>query len=104
MLNTLVAVLTFASLIGYAVVYTVWLKHATPQNIVIGGLAGAMPPLLGWVAVTGSLDPHALLLVALVFTWTPPHFWALAIHRQKIMPMPKSQCCQSLMVLNLPKP
>ncbi|MBE1276054.1 heme o synthase [Enterovibrio baiacu] len=82
-LNALVAWLTFASLIGYALVYTVWLKHATPQNIVIGGLAGAMPPLLGWVAVTGQLDPHALLLVMLIFTWTPPHFWALAIHRQK---------------------
>ncbi|EOD81768.1 Heme O synthase, protoheme IX farnesyltransferase COX10-CtaB [Grimontia indica] len=82
-LNALVAWLTFASLIGYAVVYTVWLKHATPQNIVIGGLAGAMPPLLGWVAVTGTLDPHALLLVMLIFTWTPPHFWALAIHREK---------------------
>lgn len=82
-LNALVAWLTFASLIGYALVYTVWLKHATPQNIVIGGLAGAMPPLLGWVAVTGTLDPHALLLVMLIFTWTPPHFWALAIHREK---------------------
>lgn len=82
-LNALVAWLTFASLIGYAVVYTAWLKHATPQNIVIGGLAGAMPPLLGWVAVTGTLDPHALLLVMLIFTWTPPHFWALAIHRRK---------------------
>ena len=81
-LNPLTAWLTFASLIGYAVVYTVWLKHATPQNIVIGGLAGAAPPLLGWTAVTGQLDPHALLLVMLVFTWTPPHFWALAIHRR----------------------
>lgn len=82
-LNTLVAWLTFASLVGYALVYTVWLKHATPQNIVIGGLAGAMPPLLGWVAVTGALDPHAFLLVIIIFTWTPPHFWALAIYRQK---------------------
>ncbi|MEJ2764447.1 heme o synthase [Photobacterium sp. MCCC 1A19761] len=81
-LNALTAWLTFASLVGYAVVYTVWLKHATPQNIVIGGLAGAAPPLLGWTAVTGQLDPHALLLVMLVFTWTPPHFWALAIHRK----------------------
>jgi len=81
-LNALTAWLTFASLIGYAVVYTVWLKHATPQNIVIGGLAGAAPPLLGWTAVTGQFDPHALLLVMLVFTWTPPHFWALAIHRR----------------------
>lgn len=81
-LNPLTAWLTMASLVGYAVVYTVWLKHATPQNIVIGGLAGAAPPLLGWTAVTGSLDPHALLLVMLVFAWTPPHFWALAIHRR----------------------
>lgn len=81
-LNALTAWLTFASLVGYAVVYTVWLKHATPQNIVIGGLAGAAPPLLGWTAVTGQFDPHALLLVMLVFTWTPPHFWALAIHRK----------------------
>lgn len=83
LLNTLVALLTFASLVGYALVYTVWLKHATPQNIVIGGLAGAMPPLLGWVAVTGSFQPHALLLVMIIFIWTPPHFWALAIHRRK---------------------
>ncbi|KMV30481.1 protoheme IX farnesyltransferase [Photobacterium swingsii] len=81
-LNALTAWLTMASLVGYALVYTVWLKHATPQNIVIGGLAGAAPPLLGWTAVTGQLDPHALLLVMLVFTWTPPHFWALAIHRR----------------------
>ncbi|SMY37009.1 heme o synthase [Photobacterium andalusiense] len=81
-LNPLTAWLTMASLVGYAVVYTVWLKHATPQNIVIGGLAGAAPPLLGWVAVTGSVNPHALLLVMLVFVWTPPHFWALAIHRR----------------------
>ena len=81
-LNALTAWLTFASLIGYALVYTVWLKHATPQNIVIGGLAGAAPPLLGWTAVTGELHSHALLLVMLVFTWTPPHFWALAIHRR----------------------
>ena len=81
-LNPLTAWLTMASLVGYAVIYTVWLKHATPQNIVIGGLAGAAPPLLGWTAVTGSLNPHALLLVMLVFAWTPPHFWALAIHRR----------------------
>lgn len=82
MLNALTAWLTMASLVGYALIYTVWLKHATPQNIVIGGLAGAAPPLLGWTAVTGQLDPHALLLVMLVFAWTPPHFWALAIHRR----------------------
>ncbi|OBU09472.1 protoheme IX farnesyltransferase [Photobacterium aquimaris] len=81
-LNPLTAWLTMASLVGYALVYTVWLKHATPQNIVIGGLAGAAPPLLGWTAVTGSVSPHALLLVMLVFVWTPPHFWALAIHRR----------------------
>ena len=77
----LTAVLTFASLIGYAVVYTVWLKRATPQNIVIGGAAGAAPPVLGWAAVTGHVDPHALLLFLIIFVWTPPHFWALAIAR-----------------------
>ncbi len=80
--NALTAVLTFCSLIGYAVIYTVWLKHATPQNIVIGGAAGAAPPVLGWTAVTGSVDPHALLLFLIIFTWTPPHFWALAIARR----------------------
>lgn len=81
--NRLTAVLTLASLVGYAVIYTMYLKRATPQNIVIGGLAGAAPPLLGWTAVTGEVHPHALLLVLIVFTWTPPHFWALAIHRVK---------------------
>ena len=81
--NRLTAVLTFAGLLGYAVVYTMYLKRATPQNIVIGGLAGAIPPLLGWTAVTGEIHPHALLLVLIVFIWTPPHFWALAIHREK---------------------
>jgi protoheme IX farnesyltransferase len=80
--NLLTAVLTFCSLIGYAVVYTQWLKRATPQNIVIGGAAGAAPPILGWAAVTNSIDPHALLLFLIVFTWTPPHFWALAIARR----------------------
>jgi heme o synthase len=79
--NALTAYLTLASLFGYAMVYTMVLKRATPQNIVIGGLAGAMPPLLGWAAISGNIDPHALLLVMIVFTWTPPHFWALAIHR-----------------------
>ncbi len=79
--NTLTAVLTFVTIIGYAGVYTGYLKRATPQNIVIGGLAGAAPPLLGWTAVTNHLDPHALLLVLIIFTWTPPHFWALAIFR-----------------------
>lgn len=80
--NTLTAILTFASLIGYAIIYTVWLKHATPQNIVIGGAAGAAPPVLGWCAVTGSVHPHALLLFLIIFAWTPPHFWALAIARR----------------------
>jgi protoheme IX farnesyltransferase len=81
--NTLTALLTFMSLIGYAIVYTAWLKRATPQNIVIGGAAGAAPPVLGWVAVTGSLDPQAILLFLIIFTWTPPHFWALAIYRRE---------------------
>ncbi|MEP7312642.1 MAG: heme o synthase [Pseudomonadota bacterium] len=82
LVNPLTAVLTFASLIGYAVVYTLWLKRATPQNIVIGGAAGAAPPVLGWAAVTGTVDPHALLLFLIIFAWTPPHFWALAIARR----------------------
>ncbi|HEU4601528.1 MAG TPA: heme o synthase [Steroidobacteraceae bacterium] len=81
--NLLTAVLTFISLIGYAVIYTVWLKHATPQNIVIGGAAGAAPPVLGWTSVTNSVDPHSLLLFLIIFTWTPPHFWALAIARRE---------------------
>ncbi|PAU81993.1 protoheme IX farnesyltransferase [Halovibrio salipaludis] len=81
--NILTAWLTLASLVGYAIIYTVFLKRATPQNIVIGGLAGAMPPLLGWTAVTGTVDPNALLLVLIIFAWTPPHFWALAIHRKE---------------------
>jgi protoheme IX farnesyltransferase len=81
--NALTAVLTFVSLIGYAIVYTVWLKRATPQNIVIGGAAGAAPPVLGWTAVTGSVDPGALLLFLIIYVWTPPHFWALAIHRRR---------------------
>ena len=79
--NNLTAVLSFITLIGYAGVYTGYLKRATPQNIVIGGLAGAAPPLLGWTAVTNNLDPNALLLVLIIFVWTPPHFWALAIYR-----------------------
>ncbi len=79
--NVLTAVLTLFSLIAYAGIYTLYLKHATPQNIVIGGIAGAAPPLLGWVAVTGSISPDALLLVLIIYVWTPPHFWALAIHR-----------------------
>ena len=80
--NTLTMALTLASLIGYAFIYTVYLKRATPQNIVIGGLAGAAPPLLGWASVTNSIDPYALLLVLIIFVWTPPHFWALAIYRR----------------------
>ncbi|WP_246387068.1 heme o synthase [Litorivivens lipolytica] len=82
-INALTAWLTLASLLGYAVVYTLWLKRATPQNIVIGGLAGAAPPLLGWTAVTGEIHGHALLLVLIIFAWTPPHFWALAIARKE---------------------
>ncbi|MDB1126220.1 heme o synthase [Vibrio algarum] len=80
--NALTAWLTFASLLGYAVVYTMFLKRSTPQNIVIAGIAGAMPPLLGWTAVSGELHGNAWLLVMIIFTWTPPHFWALAIHRK----------------------
>lgn len=80
--NGLTAWLTCASLVGYAVVYTLYLKRATPQNIVIAGIAGAMPPLLGWTAMTNELHPHAWLLVMIIFIWTPPHFWALAIHRK----------------------
>ncbi len=80
--NSLTALLTFFSLIGYAIIYTLWLKRATPQNIVIGGAAGAAPPVLGWAAVTGSVDPGALILFLIIYVWTPPHFWALAIHRR----------------------
>ena len=80
--NVLTAWLTLASLVGYAFVYTMFLKRATPQNIVIGGLAGAAPPLLGWTAVTGEVHHNALLLVLIIFAWTPPHFWALAVHRK----------------------
>lgn len=83
LVNELTAFLTFLSLIGYAVVYTVYLKHATPQNIVIGGAAGAAPPVLGWSAVTGTIDPHSLLLFLIIFIWTPPHFWALAVARRE---------------------
>ena len=82
-INTLTMVLTLASLIGYAFIYTVYLKRATPQNIVIGGLAGAAPPLLGWASISNSIDPYALLLVLIIFVWTPPHFWALAIYRKE---------------------
>ena len=83
LVNPLTAALTFASLIGYAIIYTGFLKRATPQNIVIGGIAGAAPPALGWAAITGELDPYALLLVLIIFVWTPPHFWALAIFRRE---------------------
>ncbi|GAB4192181.1 MAG: heme o synthase [Wenzhouxiangellaceae bacterium] len=81
-INPLTAILTLASLIGYALVYTAYLKRATPQNIVIGGLAGAAPPLLGWVAMTGEIHSYAIILVLIIFVWTPPHFWALAIFRR----------------------
>ena len=82
LVNWLTALLTLAGLVGYAFVYTMYLKRATPQNIVIGGISGAIPPLLGWTAMTNSIDPGGLLLVLIIFTWTPPHFWALAIHRR----------------------
>ena len=81
--NPLTAALTLAALLGYAIVYTTWLKYSTPQNIVIGGLSGAVPPLLGWTAVTGAVHPYALLLVLIIFVWTPPHFWALALDRRE---------------------
>ncbi len=80
--NPLTAMLSFSTLIGYAMVYTLWLKRATPQNIVIGGAAGAAPPILGWAAVSNHVDSQALLLFLIIFTWTPPHFWALAIARR----------------------
>lgn len=82
LVNPLSAWLSLASFVGYAFIYTGYLKRATPQNIVIGGLSGAMPPLLGWAAVTGTIEPGALILVLIIFAWTPPHFWALAIHRK----------------------
>ncbi len=83
MVNALTALLTFLSLFGYAIVYTLYLKRATPQNIVIGGAFGATPPLLGWCAISNSIHPYALLLVLIIFVWTPPHFWALAIARRE---------------------
>jgi protoheme IX farnesyltransferase len=83
LVNPLTAILTFVSLIGYAGIYTVWLKRATPQNIVIGGAAGAAPPILGWTAVTNQVEAGALLMFLIVFVWTPPHFWALAIARKE---------------------
>jgi protoheme IX farnesyltransferase len=82
LVNTLTAGLTALSLIGYGFIYSMFLKRATPQNIVIGGAAGAAPPVLGWTAVTGTLDPNSLLLFLIIFVWTPPHFWALAIYRR----------------------
>jgi len=83
LINILTAILTFVSLIGYAIIYTVYLKRLTPQNIVIGGAAGAAPPVLGWCAMTGEVHPYALLLFLLIYVWTPPHFWALAIARRE---------------------
>jgi protoheme IX farnesyltransferase len=83
LVNALTAGLTLVSLVGYGFIYSIYLKRATPQNIVIGGASGAAPPVLGWAAVTGTLDPHALLLFLIVFAWTPPHFWSLAIARRK---------------------
>ncbi|HLR87522.1 MAG TPA: heme o synthase [Wenzhouxiangella sp.] len=83
LVNVLTAALTLVGLIGYAIVYTAWLKRATPQNIVIGGAAGAVPPILGWTAVTGEVHAHALILFLIIFIWTPPHFWALAIYRRE---------------------
>jgi heme o synthase len=83
LVNPLTAILTFLSLIGYAIIYTVYLKRMTPQNIVIGGAAGAAPPVLGWCSITGDVHPHALLLFLIIFVWTPPHFWALAIARRE---------------------
>lgn len=83
LVNPLTAVLTQATLIGYAGIYTLFLKRATPQNIVIGGASGAAPPVLGWAAVTGTIDPHALILFLIIFIWTPPHFWVLAIERRE---------------------
>jgi heme o synthase len=82
-INVLTAFLTFLSLLGYAIIYTVYLKKMTPQNIVIGGAAGAAPPVLGWTAITGQIHPHALLLFLIIFVWTPPHFWALAIAKRE---------------------
>ena len=79
--NLTCAILNLISLLGYGVFYTIYLKHSTPQNIVIGGLYGAMPPLLGWSAISGDINPYGILLVLIIFTWTPPHFWALSIYR-----------------------
>ena len=100
--NHLTAWLTLASLVGYAGVYTLFLKRATPQNITIGGLAGAMPPLLGWTAVTGQMEGHALLLVLIIFAWTPPHFWALAIHRKEEYAKAGIPCCRSPTAISSP--
>ena len=83
LVNMLTAILTFVSLFGYAIIYTLYLKRATPQNIVIGGIFGATPPLLGWCAMTNEIHPYALLLALIIFVWTPPHFWALAIARRE---------------------
>ncbi len=102
--NALTAYLTMASMLGYAVVYTLYLKRATPQNIVIAGIAGAMPPLLGWTAVTGELHSNAWLLVMIIFIWTPPHFWRWLSIAKKIMPKQTYPCCLSPTERNTPKP
>ncbi len=83
LVNPLTMWLTLATFVGYAIIYTIFLKPATPQNIVIGGASGAMPPMLGWVAMTGAVDHEALLLFLIIFAWTPPHFWSLALYRTK---------------------
>ena len=93
--NPLTMWLTLATFVGYAIVYTVVLKPATPQNIVIGGASGAMPPVLGWAAVTGEVAPEALLLFLIIFVWTPPHFWSLALYRTQDYARPACRCCRS---------
>ena len=102
-INQLTAILTLAGLVGYAGIYTLFLKRATPQNIVIGGLAGAIPPLLGWTAVTGQIHAYPLLLVLIIFTWTPPHFGHWQFIVKKTTQKQKYRCYQSHMVLNIPK-
>ena len=95
LVNELTMLLTLATFVGYAVVYTVMLKPATPQNIVIGGASGAMPPVLGWAAVTGEVATDAMLLFLIIFAWTPPHFWALALYRNEDYAQPACRCFRS---------